>query len=264
MTTPAAEDATLDEIRREIDAIDDGIVDLMARRIAASEKVKARKSTAGSLAMSPIRPAREALILRRLVNRGSGTVPPELLVRLWRVILSSSTLAQAPVTIHVSRKLASSMATRLLLRDHFGPMPVEDYRDEVQALLQVNMSPGDLCVVEPESPWADGFAEGQAGEARVIASLPVLKDEKIPAYLILGHAQSQATGDDETIIVSDGRLPRDFIPSPLWQVKSGKRFISCLPGFLSEHEGPLVGLMRSNATLGLKVAGRYPSPIEVR
>ena len=48
-----------------------------------------------------------------------------------------------------------------------------------------------------------------------------------------------------------------------WQVKAGTRRISCLPGFLSEHESPLVGLMRSNATLGLKVAGRYPSPIEV-
>ncbi len=261
MTTPAAQDISLDDIRREIDGIDDAIVDLMARRLHASEKVRGQKIGNGTMASSPIRPAREAIIMRRLLERGKGHVPPELLVRLWRVILTSSTLFQAAVTLHVPKRLAGQMGVRLRLRDHFGPLPVEEYRDETQALLQVNMNSGDICAVETASAWADAFAEGGAGEARIIAVLPVLRAAPLPELLIFGHAQPLATGDDETVIVSDGKLPRDFLPQPLWQMKSGSRRISSLPGFLTEHEAPLVGLMRSNAALGVKVAGRFPSPI---
>jgi len=263
MNTPAAQDISLDDIRREIDAIDDSILDLIARRLLASEKVRGHKIGNGTLASSPIRPAREAIILRRLLARGKDGVPPELLVRLWRVILTSSTLFQAAVTLHISKKFAAQTGVRLRLRDHFGPLPVEEYRDDAQALLQVNMNSGDICAVETGSAWADAFAEGGSGEARIIAVLPVLRTAALPEVLIFGHAQALPTGDDETIIVSDGKLPRDFLPQPLWQLKSGSRRISSLPGFLSEHEAPLVGLVRSNAALGVKVAGRYPSPIRI-
>jgi hypothetical protein len=91
--------------------------------------------------------------------------------------------------------------------------------------------------------------------------LPVLRDENVPKLLIFGNARAEATGDDETLIITDGQLPRDFAPKPVWQLKAGARRISCLPGFLSEHESPLVGLGRSNASLAIKVAGHFPSPM---
>jgi chorismate mutase / prephenate dehydratase len=261
MTAP---DATLEDIRKEIDAIDDGLVDLMAKRIAASLKVRQQKSTAGSLAVSPIRPAREAMILRRLVLRAGGAVPPELLVRLWRVILSSSTQAQADVTIHVASGLAASVGAQRMLTEHFGAMRIESHADEARALLQVSKAAGDLCVVDTASRWADCLTGGAAGEARVIGTLPTLKVGKVPGYLVFGHAAAQPTGDDETLVISAGRLPRDFAPVPLWQTTSGSCQVSCLPGFLSEHEGALLGLTRSNAALEVRIAGRFPSQIEVK
>ena len=258
------DDQSLDAIRREMDEIDDAILGLLVRRVEASGRVKGQKSQSGTLSSSPIRPAREASILRRLIRRGGASIQPELLVRLWRVILSSSTLAQAPVTLHVSRKLSGNMASRLKLRDQFGPMPVEEHPGEAEALAWVNTNGGDICAVETASDWADAFVDGPAGGARIIASLPVLREESIPELLIFGHAEALATGDDETVMVSNGKLPRDFLPAPLWQVKSGECWVTCLPGFLAEHEGPLVGLLRSNPGLGLKIAGRYPSPIEAK
>ena len=263
MDTPAAEDATLDGIRKEIDAIDDRMLHLLERRFDAVARVRAAKSQDGGNALSPIRPAREAAILRRLLGGLQSPVPAELTVRLWRAIISAATQSQAAVAIHVSKRLNASIGLRLRLRDYFGAMPVEEWRDEAQVLMQVNAGAGDLCAVETEAPWVEAFVQGRAGRAQIIAALPFLRDEPQPKILIFGHARAEPTGDDETIIVSDGNLPRDFAPAPLWQIKSGIRRVSCLPGFLSEHEGPLVGLMRSNATLGLTVAGRYPSPIEV-
>ncbi len=257
-------DSALEDIRREIDAIDDGLMNLLERRFAASEHVRVIKSKNGALAGSPFRPAREAAIMRSLLGRAESLVSAELMVRLWRVILTGSTLSQAPVTIHVSKRLNASIGNRLRIRDYFGTIPVEEYRDEAQALLQVNTSPGDMCVVETDSPWADAFLDGKAGYARIVASLPFLREEEVPKLLVFGHSVAEPTGDDETVLVSDGKLPRDFTPAPLWQIKLGTRRISCLPGFLSDHESPLVGLNRSNPQLGLKIAGRYPSPFEIK
>jgi hypothetical protein len=49
----------------------------------------------------------------------------------------------------------------------------------------------------------------------------------------------------------------------LWEVKNGDYRLSALPGFLSEKENPLMGLMRTNGKIGLKVIGRYPSAMKL-
>ena len=260
--TPDQQDVSLDDIRREIDTIDDGLLELIRRRIAASQRVRASKTLEGSLTLSPIRPAREALILRRLIAQAGGAVPAELLVRLWRVILSSSTLAQAPLTVHFSRMLGAKPGLRVAIGVHFGSTPVEEHDHEAAALTSLQSNPGDICVVEIAAPWVEAFVRGFGGEARVIGVIPVLREQTQPSLMILGHAQTQPTGDDETLVLSQGSLPRDFSPTPLWHLKTGNHVVSSLPGYMTENEGPLAALMRSNAALGLRIAGRYPSPIE--
>jgi len=256
-------DFLLDGIRQEIDAIDDGIVDLLIRRIAAAQKVRASKTMSGSLAGSPIRPAREALILRRLIDAAGKEIPAELLVRLWRVILSSSTMSQAPVTVHISRDLESRTDLRIAVAEHFAAMPVECHDHEAAAVAALASVPGDLCVVEPQSPWVEAYIRGLNGRAQVIGAIPVLRKTEHPALLVLGHTVAQPTGDDETLILSQGRLPREIVPAPRWTVRNGNHVLSCLPGFIGETDGLVTGLMRSNPALSLRVAGNYPSPIEM-
>jgi hypothetical protein len=105
--------------------------------------------------------------------------------------------------------------------------------------------------------------EGRAGSAQVIGVLPFLATQATPRLLIFGHAAAEPTGADETLVLTDGQLPRDFTPQPLWQRKLGDLQLTSLPGFLSEHNTPLIGLARSNGSLALSVLGRYPSPIEL-
>ena len=232
-------DAALDDIRREIDAIDDGIVDLLERRIAASGKVRNQKSNTGTLATSPIRPAREAAIMRRILARGAKKIPPDLLLRLWRIILTSSTLAQASVTVHVVSTL--SLTQRLDIAVHFGAMPVKEHATLADAMMAVSRNFGDICVVETTSPWADAFMAGQPGAARIIGVLPPLRQNPMPELLILGHAQAVETGDDECIMVGKAGS------SALWRAKSGA------------HE--IFGL-RGSAQSSLTLAGRFPKPLE--
>ncbi|NMD07534.1 MAG: hypothetical protein GYA66_06110 [Phyllobacteriaceae bacterium] len=258
-TTPAP---SLDDVRRAIDGVDDAILELLKKRIALVDGVIAAKAGDTAPPATPLRPAREMMILKRLVARGSG-LAPELLVRLWRGIISEATLKQGTVTIHVTRKLAQSMGHRLRIRDHFGRFAVEEWKDSAQAFMQVNASPADICIVETDSDWIEPFLEGKAGKAQVIATLPALKDADIPKLLVFGVTPMQSTGDDETLLISKGSLPRDFAVQPDWQLKSGAYRLSSLAGWYSEHESPLISLSRSNPGLGLRVAGRYASAIEV-
>ncbi len=255
---------TLADLRAEMDAIDDALLDLLIQRLEVTARVKASKQASTQSQPLPIRPAREAQILRRLLKRAEGSgISDEFLVRLWRSILSDSSNRQQKITLHVSRHLNANVGFRLRLRDHFGPLHVEEWRDDAQAMMQINADPKHICVVETDRNWVDAFMEGMAGQARVIATLPVLADDVTPKLLILGQAPSEPTGDDETLVITNGKLPRDFLPEPLWQIKAGQFRLSALPGFLDEHESPLVSLLRQNAALGLKVAGRYAAAIRI-
>ena len=255
---------SLEEARKALDEIDDRILALLAKRVDITGQVKRVKQSEVQVYASPLRPTREAAIMRRLLNRSRETdVSPELILRVWRAIISDSSLRQASITLHVSKHLNANTAHRLRLRDYFGAINVEEYRDEAQALMQIDSAPGDICVVETEQPWVEAFLAGHGGKAQVIASLPILKEDEVPKLLLIGQAPVDASGHDETLVISEGKLPRDFTPQPIWQSKIGNLRLSCLPGFLTEHEGPLVGLMRSNASLKLKIAGRYSSAIQV-
>lgn len=261
MSDKTGEPDDLEAIRRDIDAIDDGLLTLLVRRFQASERVRTAKAARGSGTGSPFRPAREAAIIRGLLSRSGHQLPADILVRLWRIILTGSSRSQSPITIHVSRKTAASIPVRLAISEHFGSLPVEEYRDEQQALLQLEPGSSDICIVETASEWTEPFLDGAAGEAQVFGCLPArLARNEVPVLLAIGHAVSEASGDDQTLLITNGKLPRDFKPHPLWDAKAGPHRLSALPGFLSEHENPVVGLVRSNAELRLKIAGRYPAP----
>lgn len=262
MTTASPAAPSLDDVRRAIDGVDDAILDLLHKRTVLVDGVIAAKAGDVQTPASPLRPAREMQILKRLVGRNAA-LAPELLVRLWRGIISEATLKQGSVTIHVSRKLAQSMGHRLRIRDHFGRFAVEEWKDSAQVFMQVNANPADICIMETESDWIEPFLDGKSGKAQVITALPALREDGIPKLLVFGVTPAQATGEDETLLISKGSLPRDFAIQPDWQVKLGTYRLSSLAGWYSEHESPLVSLARSNPGLGLKVAGRYASAIEV-
>ena len=245
-------DTSLDAIRREIDSIDDQILRLVMQRFAATRKVKATKSHDGSIASSPFRPAREAAMMRRLIGEAGEALNPELLVRLWRVILSASIQSQAPVTLHMDAALGNDLATRLLVAQHFCGMKVALHGKPADALTTVGRAKGDLALIAPSSDWAGAFAAGQAGGAQVIVTLPAIAHGSQPQLLVFGHAVPQPSGNDETLLL----LPASATPANAsWRARSGTAVLAALPGFaddtaLSVHPGA-------------RIAGRYPRPIEV-
>jgi chorismate mutase / prephenate dehydratase len=253
--TAAKPDTLLETIRREIDAIDDALLDLVVRRFDATAKVRATKLNDGTIAASPLRPAREASMLRRLIARADGKISPELLVRLWRVILSTSTQSQAPVVLHIDAELTEDTSLRVCLAEHFCGMAIASHSDLAEAFSAITHRKGDLVITRTTAPWAEHFADVSRSGARLIGCLPVIDGGLIPELLIFGHAEPLPSGADDTILISRGNT----ISDPGWQVHSGIWTVTCLPGFLTDNEA-----FASSHGQGEKlIAGRYPRPIEV-
>ncbi|HVA13461.1 MAG TPA: chorismate mutase [Stellaceae bacterium] len=165
---------TLADLRRRIDELDDALHDVLIARAGVVEAVARLKQRA---ATPPLRPGREAQILRRLLERHRGAFPKPMLVRLWRELLAGTIAMQVELTIAV---YAPEKATGLwdLARDHYGshtamssfrsPGEVLRALGDGRAMLGVLPVPGQG---ETEAWWRF-LAGGEAPVLRIIARLP--------------------------------------------------------------------------------------------
>ena len=248
---------------------------------AGSMKSISTCSACSSSVLRPVQPSRQSrrplakLSVRpcaRPVKHSScsacWTVPVttcllELVSRLWREIMASSTLIQADATVNVTSAVFLNADLRQCLGSHFGLIPVVE-RSSVDGIVDVlNEDPAALAAASPDEEWLEAFTRKAHDDIGVIGILPQLDCDGPPQLIIIGRRFDEPTGNDETLVASSGGLPRDFAPSPLWQVElpSGDHLTS-LPGFLDECQTPLAGLRRGNDALALRVIGRYPSPIK--
>src|SRR3954464_14424739 len=108
---------TLADLRREIDRIDEAMHRLLMERGDIIDTLIATKKTAES--GSAFRPAREADMMRRLVERHRGILPLDTAESIWGGIIATFTLVQAPFRVHADMS-AGDAAMRDSTRFHFG------------------------------------------------------------------------------------------------------------------------------------------------
>src|SRR5882762_7141869 len=108
---------SLADLRREIDRIDEAMHRLLMERGDIIDRLITVKRTAES--GSAFRPAREADMMRRLVERHHGILPLETAESIWRVIIATFTYVQASFAVHADLS-AGEPAMRDSVRFHFG------------------------------------------------------------------------------------------------------------------------------------------------
>src|SRR6476660_5223622 len=117
MQKPPNDAPSLGELRKEIDRIDDSMHRLLMERGEIINRLIATKKTQES--GSAFRPAREADMMRRLVQRHKGILPLDTAESIWRVIIATFTYVQAPFSVHADLS-AGDAAMRDSARFHFG------------------------------------------------------------------------------------------------------------------------------------------------
>jgi chorismate mutase len=204
--------ASLDQLRREIDRIDDGLHDLLMQRASLVAHIAEGKPT-GRITL---RPGREAQVLRRLIARHSGDFPKAAVVRIWREIMGGLVALQGPfsVAVFVGERNASGIE---LARNHFGAtVPLVVCRSIGQMVKTVAngqaavgvtpLAPANGAGDEAE-PWWTSLAAGSDETPRVVARLPFAATEPVkgapePAEgLVIACRDHDESGDDRTLAV---------------------------------------------------------------
>src|ERR1700733_8157096 len=98
MSQPPPSPPSLAELRKEIDAIDEGMHRLLLQRGDIIDRLIQVKQT--QEVGSAFRPARAADMMRPLVDRHRGILPLDTVESIWRVIISTFTYVQAPFAVH--------------------------------------------------------------------------------------------------------------------------------------------------------------------
>jgi chorismate mutase len=182
MSKPPPAPPSLAELRKEIDAIDEQVHRLLMARGDIIDRLIQVKQT--QEVGSAFRPAREASMMRHLVERHRGILPLDTIESIWRVIISTFTYVQAPFSVHADVSVGES-AMRDSARFHFGfVVPYVAHFSAAAAVDAVARSKGDLALVSAvssRSPWWNGLEAD--GAPKIIARLPFLERADHPAAL---------------------------------------------------------------------------------
>jgi chorismate mutase len=173
---------SLGDLRAEIDRIDAEMHRLlMARGEIIGRLIKVKKTSESG---SAFRPAREADMMRRLVERHHGILPLDTAESILRVVIATFTYVQAPFQVHADLSTGEP-AMRDSVRFHFGfTVPFIAHMGAAGVMAAVAGSRGDLGLV---SATAGGHAWWSALEAddapKIIARLPFIERADHPAGL---------------------------------------------------------------------------------
>jgi chorismate mutase len=175
-------DSSLAALRAEIDHIDETMHGLLMQRGEIIDRLIAVKQTQES--GSAFRPAREAEMMRRLVDRHHGILPLDTAESIWRVIISTFTYVQAPFSIHADLTNSPS-AMRDSARFHFGfTVPFVAHTGAAGVVAAVSESRGDLGLVNALGGGGAWWTALEFDSApKIIARLPFVDRDKHPAAL---------------------------------------------------------------------------------
>jgi chorismate mutase len=237
---------SLDEIRRQIDALDERIHDALIARAELAAQVRAAKGAGGAT----LRPGREADILRRLVARNRGPMPAAVVVRVWREIMTANSRLQGAFCVAVATVAAGGQGVELA-RDHFGTLtallPVASASRALSALAdgraQVALVP--LPSDTPDDPWWRGLGAGAAPHLNILARVPFVADTRGGALLVGGQPFDTSSRDHGFAIIET--------PTELSQTRMRETFekagiaVQAFPAAIDDAAGASLQLVELSA-----------------
>ncbi len=260
----------LTAIRRQLDAIDDKLLDLLAERARKMAEVQAAKGGSGGVLC---RPGREMQILRRLTKRIGGPLPADLVVRIWRDVMTSFTRLQGPFAVGALNEpeWLGDLAQR-----HFGLGDAVRRVDGASRLFSMLADGAVNIAVFPspedaDTPWWTRI--GRDG-TQVIARIPVDGTETQPGGLVVGKQAFDPSGDDRYLLVvefdeavSRPRIAKRFADSGIalerilavTSDKTGQCVLAVCAAAIAASDPRLAALAGKDARA--RVAGGYALPL---
>lgn len=248
-------------LRREIDAIDDAMHDLLMRRTEAVLGVAAAKRESNE---AVLRPAREAQVLRRLIARHKGRFPKPALVRLWREMMAGSVHVQTKFSLAVYAPAGQEGLLRLA-QDQFGAStPSRRHNTILGVLAEVSEGTASAGILPPPreeevQPWWPSLV-GNERLPRIVARLPFVPGPE--GALAIALVDQEKSGDDHSYIVLESPTPlsRDALTKmltaaglpPVFIASHGTTYLAEIADFVPAGD-PRLARVRAVAVGGFAV-----------
>ncbi len=216
----------------DILAIDEQIHNLLMQRATAVETLRKQPGVYWGL-----RPADGAEV-RRLVARHRGSFPLRVALHIWREIQMSALAGKENFSVHVYAG-ENALAFWDLARFYFGAaLPVIGHATAaavVHACAEDRLSCGVVPFPESAenvSPWWAQLAAAGEGGPRIIARLPLLKQDggrfDYPDAYAIGSIMQEATGADSSVLFveTNQELSRARLQALLKQVGITARIVA--------------------------------------
>ncbi len=272
----------LASLRAELDRLDDALHDTLMRRGEVVEQVAALR-VKGPV---PLRPGREAAIIRRLLARHTGGLPAFGIVRIWRELLGATTAQQHPLVVSVC-EAGGDPAYLALAREHFGALtPVHGFRNPVQAIQEVSAGLATAAVLPmatrdegPSEAWWPALLRRDGPRLHIVARLPFWspRPEGTPVVqgLVVSAAAPDPSGQDRSFLglelapqVNGARLvavmaAAGFRAGAVIMRREGGAAASCalveVDGFVADDD-PRLPVLRAGCDQ-VTVLGAYAVPV---
>jgi chorismate mutase / prephenate dehydratase len=263
----------LARLRAALDRIDDQIHDLLMQRARVVDEV------AKTGKRSALRPGREASIIRRLLARHTGSLPPQAIVRIWRELLAATTAMQGGFTLAVCDPHPGAAYTQLA-REQYGSLtPLRVHGGAAQAIAELSAGTASVAILpmpsETELWWLTAL---QHPDLHIVARLPFWapRPEGAPTAqaLVVARFPQDASEHDRSFVgleldegVSRARLTADVTAAgfaPCMVLLQRERGAG-LAHALVEVEGYVAGddhrLLRLSAKRRAVALGGYAVPV---
>jgi chorismate mutase len=186
----------LQDLRKKIDMIDREILDLLIKRCDSVKEVgKLKSATAHENSFCFIKPAREASLVKNILNNWQGDFPKEALAQIWRIIISASTSLEQEISILVSD---SDLEDYYLIREYYGSFSkilLDSLNNIAHRLHQGEAKIAIFSWEDIVFSWRSllDFDE----KFKFFAQIPLLNLEKSKKKLLaFGHVELDFTADD--------------------------------------------------------------------
>ncbi|MBR0672613.1 chorismate mutase [Neoroseomonas soli] len=270
-TAPA--EAEIAALRAEIDAIDDAMHDLLMKRAAVVANLAGSRAKGNG---TPLRPGREAAVLRRLLARHTGPLGRARVVRIWREIFMASTAIQGAFSVAVFAPTPQSGQARLA-REHFGPItPTRVHPTPARALAAMSAGEASVAVLpvpteEPEGPEGAWWTRLDVPRLQVVARLPFLGDDGGTAALVVAPVAPDPSGEDRSLLLIEaedgaarGRIAQAIADAGLQaasilfeRAEGATLALADIEGFVRQDDARLAALPWARRT----ILGAYAVPV---
>lgn len=195
---------TLQQLRQEIDTIDQEITDLLAKRIDVVKQVGHYKK-ANNKTPSFIRSAREATMVIDLIDKLKENYHPQAILNIWRTIIASSLSVEQGLEIVVYSEHMEQHAGYWLARDYFGNFNPIDCVNSMDLLFKRLSAKSGIVAVLPypsnEQNWWRLWLDHSSPKPKVFSIIPYIRVQNInDRYLAIANLEPEDSGNETTLL----------------------------------------------------------------